>query len=85
MRKLTHTDPTRQEMLAYLAEQFGKDVEEIDTEAAIFWFAVNWHSGQWSDLYASTCASPYRPGAREHKCRADALTFYAALENRFSQ
>ncbi len=79
-----HADPTRQEMLAFLAEQFGKDAEEIDIEAAIHWFAVKWHSGQWSNLYAASYASPYKPGLMERGARDVAATYYSALEDRFN-
>ena len=38
MKGIGGTDPTREEMLAFLAEQFG-DAEEIDVEEAIHWCA----------------------------------------------
>ncbi len=79
-----HTDPTREEMLVFLAEQFGKDAEEIDIEAAIHWFAVKWHDGQNSNLYAASCASPYKPGLMERGARDVAAIYCSALEHRFS-
>jgi hypothetical protein len=63
-------DPTREEMLATLAKQCPY-ADEFATEAAVYWFASDWHSGQWSDLYAALCSSPYRPGALERECPDD--------------
>ena len=83
MKEIGGTDPTREEMLSFLAEQFG-DAEEIDVEEAIHWFAVNWHSGQNSNLYVASCASPYKPGLMERGARDVAAIYYAALEDRFS-
>ena len=87
MKELSRTrnaDPTRQEMLSFLAEQFGTDTEEIDIEAAIHWFAVKWHDGQNSNLYAASCASPYKPGLMERGARDVAAIYCAALQERFS-
>ena len=30
-------------------------------EAAIYWFAYGYHSGQWSDLYSILSTSEYKP------------------------
>ena len=51
------TDPTRDEMLTALA---GAD--EFEVEAAIYWFAADWHGGQSSNLYSALSTSRYRPG-----------------------
>ena len=56
------SDPTRDEMLSLLRAQCPY-ADEFSTEAAVYWFANDWHGGQWSDLYAALCASPYCPGA----------------------
>ena len=58
-------DPTRDEMLAFLASQPGADDElerEFDTEAAIYWFAYDYHGGQSSNLYSALSSSEYHPG-----------------------
>lgn len=56
-------DPTREEMLAFLASlPFASDHDEFDHEEAIYWFASDWHNGQWSNLYSALCTSPYKPG-----------------------
>lgn len=52
-------DPTREEMLTFLA---AHQAEEFDVEEAIYWFANDYHSGQWTNLYQALCASPYTPG-----------------------
>jgi hypothetical protein len=37
----------------------------IDQEAAIYWFAADYHSGQWSSLYRILCESDYKPSPIE--------------------
>jgi len=54
------TDPTREEMLAFLESQGCED--EFDREEAVFWFAYSWHGGLWSNLYSALSTSPYTPG-----------------------
>ena len=71
-------DPTREEMLATLATQCPY-ADEFTTEAAVYWFANDWHGGQWSDLYAALSASPYRPGVLERECPEDARDCYEEL------
>lgn len=59
-------DPTKAEMLAALETAFkGCEFDEFDTEGAIYWFAADYHGGQWSNLYSALSTSPYRPGACE--------------------
>lgn len=57
-------DPTRDDMVAFLTDQAGGAGSglEFDIEEAIYWFANDYHGGQWSDLYAALCASEYKPG-----------------------
>ena len=59
-------DPTRDDMLAALAE-FDPHAEEFDVEAAIYWLASDYHGGQWSNLYRALCASPFRPSCLHHE------------------
>lgn len=56
-------DPTRNEMLAAFVG--APLTDEIDREAAMYWFASRWHAGQASNLCAALSASPYRPGPFE--------------------
>ena len=53
-------DPTREEMLTFLT-RFESGEDEIDREEAIYWFAHDWHSGQWSNLYSALSTSPFQP------------------------
>ena len=72
-------DPTRQEMLNVLIESglcttADFDAEgnlldpgvRFDAEAAMYWFAHDWHSGQTSNLYSVLSTSQYKPGASMH-------------------
>ena len=76
-------DPTREEMLALLADRFPCDIAEteFDREEAIYWFANDWHGGQWSKLYAVLCSSPYRPGPCTNGPEEPEM--YQALEQEF--
>ena len=35
----------------------------FDIEEAAYYLAAHYADGQWSNLYAALCASPFRPGA----------------------
>jgi hypothetical protein len=59
-------DPTKAEMLAFLEETFGSEIDDFDREEAIYWFAYEWHGGQWSNLYSALCTSPYTPSPIGH-------------------
>lgn len=51
------------EMILALGRAFGTEEGWRDeAEIAVYWFACHNHPGQWSDLYAISCASHYRPG-----------------------
>lgn len=56
----------------------------FDAAAALYWYAVDYHSGQWSELYALSCTLGYRPGMSERSPGPSdsdtAPEFYAALE-----
>jgi hypothetical protein len=77
---LTLPDPTRDEMLTALA-QSGAD--EFDIEAAIYWFASDWHGGKWSNLYSALSTSPYKPGWSEASCPDEAMDCYDTLMSSF--
>jgi hypothetical protein len=78
--KPTLSDPTRDEMLSALAQS---SADEFDIEAAIYWFASDWHSGQWSNLYSALCTSPYKPGLSEVSCPDEAMDCYDTLVSNF--
>jgi hypothetical protein len=70
------TDPTIEEMRRALSE-----ADEWEREAAIYWFASDYHGGQWSNLYAALCASQYQPSMIE-RC-PDGEDCYQALVEAF--
>jgi len=78
--KLILSDPTRDEMLTALAQS---SADEFDIEAAIYWFASDWHGGQSSNLYSALSTSPYRPGWSENCCPDEAMDCYDTLMERF--
>ena len=58
-------DPTREEMLAHLDSQGFNQKSgymDFDREAAMYWFASDWHGGQWTNLYSVLSTSEYSPG-----------------------
>jgi hypothetical protein len=77
---MTH-DPTRDEMLEYLSAQpFAAEADDFDREEALYWFAADYHGGQWSNLYAALCASQFRPGIMAHGPQGElAADLYADL------
>ena len=83
-------DPTREEMLAYLATQFelSDDIDgmDCDAEAAMYWFAVNYHSGMFSNLYEASCNSVYSPGVCTNGPDPDSgeEMMYQSLEHEFA-
>ena len=57
-------DPTADEMRAFLiARHDPDDVCNFDIEEAIYWYAHDYHGGQWSNLYSALSTSPFTPGA----------------------
>lgn len=71
-------DPTHAEMYSFLETQAcgGEDIR-FDIEEAIYWFASDWHGGQWSNLYAALCNSEYTPSQLSR--HASNPFFYDAL------
>jgi len=70
-------DPTRDELIAFLqdhyAETTGEPIEygthsmaTWDIEEAAYWLSVHHNCGQWTNLYAVSCVSPFTPGASSH-------------------
>jgi hypothetical protein len=80
-------DPTQPEMNAFLREQFGSEIDDFDIAEATYWFATNWHGGQWSNLYSALCTSLFQPGPISNGPEPESLAAYAyeALEDKFSK
>lgn len=56
-------DPTKDEMLNYLAKSYGREEGfKDDAEVAMYWFASFYHGGQTSNLYSVLSTSRYHPG-----------------------
>jgi hypothetical protein len=84
---MSNYDPTRQEMLDFLTPLLGGSTEadEFDMEEAIYWYAHDYHGGQWSNLYSVLSTSPFKPGAYStglHDFSA-ALDLYTELCEKF--
>ena len=68
---MNNNDPTAEEMRAEIRSaftglcEFGEGLD-FDTEAAIYWFANDWHGGQWSNLYSVLSMSPFHPGPTQN-------------------
>jgi hypothetical protein len=75
------SDPTLEEILAALDNPSDDDA---DVYCAIYWFANDWHSGQWSNLYSVLSTSPYRPGMCERGPDGYAQEHYDTLVTTFS-
>jgi hypothetical protein len=81
----TCTDPTREEMLAYLASIPGiAEFDSFDIEEATYWFASDWHGGQWSSLYIALSASPFTPGINANAPGEPAGQLYDELEAHYT-
>jgi len=86
------TDPTKEEMEAFLKQEFmnvvdSPEVIDFDIAAAIYWFANHYHGGQWSNLYSALSTSDYKPG-RMHTGIGDdqsqtAIDMYQALVDKY--
>lgn len=87
-------DPTKKEMINFLKKKYEglldpEEVEanEFDMEEAIYWFAHDYHGGQWSNLYSVLSTSDYNP-SRSHNSIKDtnsevAIDMYKDLEDKF--
>lgn len=57
------SDPTRMQLLrAVLAQKWVDRDDKFAIEEGLYWFASNWHQGQFSNLYSALSTSPFRPG-----------------------
>lgn len=81
-------DPTRDEMMKFLHDQFGRYGEEgfaDSAEAAMYWFANHYHGGQWSNLYSVLSTSQFSPGPIANGPEPESMEadMYQALEAEF--
>ena len=82
----------KEEMMGYLKNQY-KGLEDVnskdflfDMEAAIYYFATDYHSGQSSELYRILSTSDYRPGMMSRGIDSEPETvqmLYKSLEEKF--
>jgi hypothetical protein len=77
-------DPTREELLEAIQGQFP-DADAFDAEEAIYWFAADWHGGQWSNLYSVLSTSGFRPGRASSGPESETVAsdIYSFLEYEF--
>ena len=81
------TDPSKDEMVSYLKDFFGEDREMIDIEAAIYWFAKDYHEGQNSKLYSASSTSRYKPSSSYNNVKFEdesIIHMYDELVDKFS-
>ena len=79
-------DATRDEMVTFCdAIAVDATSDEFDYEEAIYWFASEYHGGQWTNLYAALCASPFRPSILARQVNRDGMAgwFYDELVRHF--
>ena len=79
-------DPTADEMRKFLHEDIETPTDTDETfsiEAAIYWFATDWHSGQSSNLYSALSTSQYKPGMTESAPDCISQDYYDALEEEY--
>ena len=77
-------DPTRADMLSFLGSITDETLDDVDIECAIWWFCADNHGGQWSNLYAALCASPYQPGPCERGPEGLSAWLYEELTLEFT-
>lgn len=83
----------KREMIRYAKEVFKDlmltegDEWTFSVECAIWWFANDYHEGQWSELYSILSTSQYRPSplsrSIEDEDDPDARMVYQALVERY--
>lgn len=79
-----YSDPTREEMLRFLLGIYGPEGKE-EAETAIYYFAMDNHTGQSSNLYSALSTSPYTPGPHSTKEKEGdgVVEMYKDLENEY--
>jgi hypothetical protein len=96
--RYTDADELKADMLTFLREKFKGLVDfydvsavEFSLEEAIYYFASQYHHGQWSALYSILSTSDFRPG-RLHTFErfeteedfAESKMFFDALVSQFA-
>jgi len=78
-------DPDRQELLDYIRSVYGDEPDAFDIEEAIYWFAANYHGGQWSNLYSVLSTSEFSPGRMSDGPESGSMSemIYESLESEF--
>ena len=87
-------DPTKEEMINFLETKFQglldpaeAESNEFDMETAIYWFAHDYHGGQWSNLYSVLSTSEFKPSPLERGVRdlesGTATEMYNALVQKY--
>ena len=79
-------DPDREQMISVLnLYTFIYECDEGDIEEALYWFSHDWHSGQFSNLYAVLSTSPFSPSRLAEGPSEDgfAMELYEELEAAF--
>ena len=71
------TDPTKEEMLTHIELCLGGECDEFDREEAIYWFANDYHEGQWTNLYSVLSTSEYHPGPIMNSDKLDGMASMA--------
>lgn len=84
----SNVDPTKEEMVSFLEKTCGADlVDDIfDIEAAIYWFASDYHGGQSSNLYSVLSTSEFSPGSSSRGVESEgefATTLYKCLVDEY--
>lgn len=85
-RNIAIADPSKEEMVAFLQQQFGREESfEGDAEEAMYWFANFNHGGQSSNLYSVLSTSHFSPGpiARGPQPDSMAADMFQALESEY--
>lgn len=78
----------KKEMVDFLKKEFRGEADDFDIEAAIWWFANDYHGGQWSDLYSILSTSDFKPGPSHRSVKDEgdmAEMMYESLEKRYSK
>lgn len=89
MAKMTErAESLKNEMIEHVRKQFGREADEFDIEAAIWWFANDHYAGMGDPMYEILSASEFEPG-RAHRSVEDegdmAAEIYEELESEFGE
>lgn len=80
-------DATRDELVAF-CDAIAPDAtsDEFDYEEAIYWFASDYHGGQFTNLYSALSQSPFTPSILANQVNRDGMAgwFYDELVRQFT-